>query len=112
MNLDTGIYNSGDCKNNIPIQPPRARLAKHAPETILIIHGSQTDCNVVASTMRLALAMARGAAASAASPSIKKKLPKIQPHIIISTSLFTITDGNNISVLNVADLPIQGVQCV
>lgn len=58
--------------------------------------------------MRLAFAMARGAAASA-SLIIKKKLPTNRPRIIISTSLFTITDGNNISVLNGADLAVQGV---
>lgn len=108
MGLAIGIYNSGNCNTNIPIQPPSARLARRAPETILIVHGSQTDCKVVASTMRLALAMARGAAASA-SPIIKKKLPTIRLRIIISTSLFTITDGKSISVLNGADLAIQGV---
>lgn len=41
----TGIYYSGDCNTNIPIQRPSACLAKRAPETILIVDGSQTKCN-------------------------------------------------------------------
>lgn len=109
MDRAIGIYYSGDCSTSIPIQPLSARPAKSASETILIVDGSQTNCNVVASATRLALTVARGAAVSA-EPTTKKKLPTIRPRIIIWTSVFTITDGNNIGDLTGADaLAIQAV---
>lgn len=45
MDLATGINYSRDCNTHISIQPPSARPAKRAPETILIVDGSQVDCN-------------------------------------------------------------------